>query len=136
MLETSKNYSPGVGRSILVMANLMIENDILRIELSVSERFLTIHGRDIEIPLADIVEVSVVDDVMGALEGLRMPGTGIPGILALGTWRGHDGDSVFHDFALIHRAGSGVVVAAQNAVYRRVLLSTDDPDGMAASVQR
>lgn len=118
------------------MADLLIDGDTLRIALSVSERVLALHGRDIEIPLADIVDVVVVDDVMAELEGLRMPGTGIPAVLAIGTWRGHDGDSVFHDFALIHRVGSGVVIVARNAAYRRVLLSADDPAGMAASLRR
>lgn len=39
---------------------------------------------------------------MAELKGMRLPGAGIPGVLAIGTWRGHDGDRVFHDFALIH----------------------------------
>ena len=64
------------------------------------------------------------------------PTTVVPGVLAIGTWRGHDGDSVFHDFALIHRAGPGVVIVIRNNDYRRVLLSADDPAGMAASLRR
>ena len=118
------------------MADLSIDGDTLRIGLSVSERVLGLHGRDIEIPLGDIVDVAMVDDVMAELDGLRMPGAAIPGVLAIGTWRGHDGDSVFHDFALIHGAGPGVVIVVRNAAYRRVLLSADDPAGLAASLRR
>ncbi|MEO6886490.1 MAG: hypothetical protein ABI232_09430 [Jatrophihabitantaceae bacterium] len=118
------------------MADLSIDGDTLRIGLSVSERVLGLHGRNIEIPLADIVDVAVVADVMAELDGLRMPGTGIPGFLAIGTWRGHEGDGVFHDFALIHRAGPGVVIVARNATYRRVLVSADDPADLAASLRR
>lgn len=126
----------GCGSIVCRMADLSIDGDTLRIELSVSERVLGLHGRNIEIPLADIVDVTVVDDVMAELDGLRMPGAGIPGALAIGTWRGHDGEGPFHDFALIHHGGPGVVLIARNAAYRRVLLSADDPTGLAASLRR
>jgi len=52
---------------------------------------------------------------------MRAPGTGVPGTLAVGTWRGGFGK----DFAVVHGHGPGVVVEVAGEEYVRLLVSTD-----------
>ncbi|MGH3262012.1 MAG: hypothetical protein ACRDNS_08460 [Trebonia sp.] len=117
------------------MADLSISDGALRIELSVAERVLALHGRDIVVPLGDLVELEPVDDIMSQLRGLRMPGTGVPGLVAIGTWRGNEDGEPFHDFALIHRRGPGVVAVTRNFEYARILFSADEPQQMIAALR-
>ena len=49
--------------------------------------------------------------VVGELRGLRAPGTGIPGVIALGTWRSKGAK----DFAAVYRGGPAVVVELARA---------------------
>ena len=111
----------------------MIRDGALRIELTVPERVLSLHGANIEVPLADIRGVRIVRDVFAQLRGMRMPGAGIPGLLAIGTWRGTADGRTFHDFALIHRGGPGVVVTTAGH-YERLLFDSDEPEAFAADL--
>jgi len=55
------------------------------------------------------------------------PGTGVPGTLAVGTWRGGFGK----DFAVVHGHGPGVVVEVAGEEYVRLLVSMTDADVIA-----
>ena len=70
------------------MSSITIRDGALHIELTVPERVLSLHDASIDVPLAHVTGVRVVRDVLAQLRGLRMPGAGIPGVLAIGTWRG------------------------------------------------
>ena len=58
---------------------------------------------------------------------MRAPGTGLPGVLALGTWRGNGGK----DFAALYRGGPAVVVELEGAPFRRLLVSAHDAPAVA-----
>jgi hypothetical protein len=62
------------------------------------------------------------------IQGIRAPGTRVPGVIALGTWR-RRGE---RDFVAVHRGDRGVVIEVDSdqAKYQRVILSTTDPDGV------
>jgi hypothetical protein len=64
------------------------------------------------------------------LKGIRMPGTGWPGTIALGTWR-HDG---VRDFCAVYRKGPGVVVELSGAGYARFILSAGDPTSVVEEI--
>jgi hypothetical protein len=117
------------------MAEVGIDDGVLRVRLSTAEKLLALHGRDIEVPLTEITAIETVEEIYGQLRGLRLPGTGLPGVLAIGTWRGRADGEAFHDFALIHRRGPGVVVATNGGDYARILLSTDDPQAMVDALK-
>ena len=110
-----------------------MRDGVLRIELTVPERVLSLHGANIEVPLSEIRGARIVRDIFGQLRGMRMPGAGIPGLLAIGTWRGMTDGRTFHDFALIHHTGPGVIVTTTGR-YERLLLGTADPEQLVAEL--
>ena len=112
------------------MSSVVIRDGALHIELTVPERVLSLHGASIVVPLAQVTGVRIVRDILGQLRGLRMPGAGIPGVLAIGAWRGTLDGRKFHDFAVIHRAGPGLVITTSGE-YDRLLLGDDDPEALA-----
>src|SRR5689334_8531032 len=109
------------------MGSVAVRDGALHIELTVPERVLSLHGASIVVPLAQVTGVRIVRDILGQLRGLRMPGAGIPGVLAIGAWRGTLDGRKFHDFAVIHRAGPGLVITTSGE-YDRLLLGDDDPE--------
>ena len=112
------------------MATVSVVDGALHIELTVPERVFSLHRANETVPLREIRGVRVVRDILGQLRGLRMPGAGIPGVVAIGTWRGTIDGRRFHDFALIHRAGPGVVISTEGE-YDRLLIGVDEPEEFA-----
>lgn len=117
------------------MAEVAVRDAVLHIALSVAERVLALHGRDIAVPIGLITGVAGVPDVLAEVRGLRLPGAGLPGVLAIGTWRGSDNNSTFHDFVLVHHGGAGVVVSVAGGDYDRILLGSDDPAALIAAIR-
>jgi hypothetical protein len=88
------------------------------------------------VPLDAITTVEAVPDVLSYRRGLRMPGTGIPGSVMIGTWRGTDASGhKYKDFAVVHRSGPGVVVHAVGADYDRLLIESDDAETLAGRIR-
>jgi hypothetical protein len=58
-------------------------------------------------------------------------GTGIPGVIALGSFRGGFG----RDFVAVYGHRPGVVVDLDGAEYRRLLLTVADPSTVASVVE-
>jgi hypothetical protein len=113
------------------MGNVIIRDGVLHLDLTVGERLLALHRRNIEAPIASAV---VVPEILTEIRGIRLPGAGIPGVIAVGTWRGRDGDTEFHDFVLAHHRGPGIVVTCAGGDYDRVLIGVDDPDRLLAEI--
>ena len=114
------------------MADLTVEAGVLSIDLTVPERVFSLHGGSVRLPLDRIRAVRVVRDILGQLRGLRMPGAGLPGQLAIGTWRGIADGRSFHDFVLIRRPGPGVVISTiTGEPYDRLLIGHEDPEDLA-----
>jgi len=69
--------------------------------------------------------------IPGALRGIRAPGTGIPGVIALGTRR-FDGGK---DFAAVRGDRSTVRVdLGDGSPFGRLVVSVDDPDSTVAAI--
>jgi hypothetical protein len=111
------------------MAELKVEGDEMVVELSGLEKAGAFHG-DVRVPRSAVREVRKVDHAMGAVRGFRAPGTGLPGVIALGTWR-RKGSK---DFVAAYRRGPGVVVELDGAAYGRLIVSTDDPDAVVEAL--
>jgi 2-methylcitrate dehydratase PrpD len=73
----------------------------------------------------------VVDDAWPELRGIRAPGTGIPGVIAVGTRRGSFGK----DFAVVHGKEIAVVVDLDGASYSRLVVTTADAENVAAAIR-
>lgn len=111
------------------MAGLAIDGDDLVLELSTTEKLEGMHGT-IRVPLDAVTAVRAVDDPWAELRGIRAPGTGIPGVIAVGTRRGSD----IKDFAAVHGKGPAVVVDLVGAEYGRLVATADDAVAVAAKI--
>jgi hypothetical protein len=111
------------------MARLELEGASLVVRLSWLERLGAFSGEP-RVPLSSVKEVRAVASPWKELKGLRAPGTGWPGSIALGTWR-HDG---VRDFCAVYRKGPGVVVELEGARYARFVISAHDPTSVVEAV--
>jgi len=111
------------------MAEIRVEGGQVCIQLSLVERLGALH-RDIRFPRSAVRTVRLVDKPFDEIAGIRLPGTRVPGLMALGTWRRRGG----RDFVVVYRGERGVVVEvdASQLNYQRIILSTKDPDGVHA----
>jgi hypothetical protein len=113
------------------MAILTTDGGDLVLRLSPLERLGAFHG-DIRVPLGAVERVDVSADPWRQLRGLRAPGTGVPGWIALGTWRWRGG----RDFVALHRRGRpGVVVHLRDGPFQRLIVSADDAEAVAAGIR-
>jgi hypothetical protein len=115
-----------------IMARLEgLDDGQLALRLSWPERLLALRGEAL-VSLANVRSVEVTDDLVGAVRGLRAPGTGIPGLVAVGTFRGRG----WRDLVIAAGRGPGVVVTlAPEANWRRLLVRDRDARATASRLQ-
>lgn len=113
------------------MAFLEVAGDAVVVRLSTAERVLALAASDPEAPLSSVRSVRIVRPAKSAIRGFRAPGTGLPGVLALGHWRGHG-----HDFVAVYGDHAGVVVELEGGPYARFVVSVDDPDAVVAEIEK
>jgi len=111
------------------VATLTTTADSVTLALSRFERLEGIHG-DITAAASSVTAVRASQDLWSELRGLRAPGTGIPGVIAVCTCRGSFGK----DFAVVHGKRPGVVVEFKGEPFQRWVVSVDDPDQVVAAV--
>jgi len=112
------------------VATLEVDGDQLRVAMSRVEELEAVHG-DVVVPLAAVRDVRAVADPWPELRGIRAPGTGLPGVVAVGTRRGSFG----RDFAVVHGKGPAVVVELEGAAYARLVVTTPDAPEVAATLR-
>jgi hypothetical protein len=113
-----------------VMAALRTDGGDLVLALSAWERFGALHG-DIRVPLSCVEDVAVTQRPFGELRGIRAPGTGMPGVIALGTWRGRGKKG----FAAVYRNQPGVVVRLRDSEFAWLCVSSADPQAVAEQIR-
>jgi hypothetical protein len=114
------------------MARIAVEGDRVVVRLSGLERLGAFIGGDVSVPLSSVRAASVAPDPWTALRGIRAPGTGWPGVIALGHRRG----SGIHDFAAVYGHRPAVVVDLAGDRFDRLVVSTDDAQSVAAEIDR
>ena len=105
----------------MVMACLVVDGRNLVVRLSPMEKLGALHG-SIRVPLDNITAVVASNAMWRELRGLRMPGTGLPGVIALGTWRYRGGK----EFVAVYRS-TGVVVTLAGSEWKRLVVSSRVP---------
>lgn len=94
------------------MADLVVEGSDLVVRLGAVEKVEAVYLEP-TIPLSYVKKVEVLDDAIAAVHGLRV-GTGIPGVVAIGTFT--TGDAKV--FAVVHHSTPrGVRMSLDNADY-------------------
>ncbi|MEA2185030.1 MAG: hypothetical protein QOK16_41 [Solirubrobacteraceae bacterium] len=112
------------------MATLTPDDDSLLLRLSTLEKLGALHG-DVRVALSAVQAIDAVQHPFRELRGIRAPGTGLPGQIALGTWRYRGGK----DFVAIYRGKPGLIVRVRGAPFQRLLVSADEPDAVAACLR-
>lgn len=105
------------------MARLLVDGPDLVLRLSWKEKIGGFHG-DVRVPLAAVRSVSVPSSPWLTLRGWRMAGTGIPGVVALGTRRHGEG----YDFTAVKKDAPAVQVDLNTGRFQRLVVSV--PDGV------
>ena len=113
------------------MARLTVEGPELVVGLSWLEKLGALRG-NVRVPLRAVRFASAEPDPWGALRGIRAPGTGIPGVIALGTRRFAGGQ----DFAAVEGSGPAVSVdLSEESPFARLVVSVRDPDSTLAAIR-
>jgi len=112
------------------VADIKIEDSQLVLHLSGLEKAEAVHG-DLRVPLASVREVEVVDRPLDLIHGLKLPGTGIPGSTAVGTWVSPDGRT----FAVEHHASRGLVIRLEGQTYQQLIVGCDQPEEVAERIR-
>ncbi len=111
------------------MARLLVSNDVVAVSLSAIEKAEALHG-DVSVPRAAVVSARIVPDGLDEVHGLRMPGTGLPGVIMVGSWR----DKGRVTFAVCHGRRPAVVLELAGQHYDRLVVTVENPDEVAAAL--
>jgi hypothetical protein len=103
------------------VATLRREGDELVLLLNDLEKVGALRG-NVRVPASAVRAVRVTEQPFRELRGIRAPGTGLPGVTALGTWRHRGGK----DFAALYRGGPAVIVELDGSGFNRLLVSAHD----------
>ncbi len=113
-----------------VMASATLQDDTVVVRLGFLEKLGALHG-GLRVPLSAIREVSVADTFV-PIRGLRLPGTGVPGVIALGTRR-YRGE---RDFTALYKGREALVMELEGYKYKRVAISIADPEMKREQIKR
>ncbi|MGH2876633.1 MAG: hypothetical protein ACRDNJ_04465 [Solirubrobacteraceae bacterium] len=114
------------------MAALEVQRDEMVVSLSPLERLAALR-REVRVPLAALSSVEVDSAPWCAVRGIRVAGTGIPGVAVYGVRR-MTGSAP--DFAAMHGRGPAIrVELAPGASFARLLVTVADPEATAAALR-
>jgi len=116
------SYRPAVAR-------IRREGDEVVVRLNDLEKAGALSG-DVRVSASSVRSARVTEHPFRELRGWRMPGTGIPGVIALGTWR-YDGG---RDFVAVYRGGPAVIVELEGTEPRRLIVSAHDAADVVTSL--
>lgn len=98
--------------------------------MSTIEKLEGVHG-DIAVPVSAIRSVTVLDDVIHAVHGLKMPGSRLPGVFAMGTFLSKEGTT----FVMIHHKNKrGLKLMLKGTSYDALIVGVDNPEQVAAGL--
>lgn len=113
------------------MASLRVHSDRLEIHLTPAERTLALRRDGIVVQRENIRSVTITDDPWIWIRGIRAPGSVVPLVLAVGTWKFHGGK----DFLAIKGKRQGVVIDLVDEEFSRVILTTRHALDLIASLK-
>jgi hypothetical protein len=115
-----------VSRQNAAVANLVITDDTLTVQMSRAEKAEALH-RDLTVPRSAVTGVRIVAEGLAEVHGLKMPGTGIPGVIMVGTWLSREGST----FAVCHGRGPAIVIDLAGQHVDRIVMTVENPEETA-----
>lgn len=112
------------------MATVEMTPDHLVVRFTPGERIAGLL-RDVEVPLASVVSVTVEADGLQAVQGLRAPGLDLPGRRKIGTWRGAGRRRVVS----VRARQPAVRIGLAGHQHDELLVGADDADGLATRLR-
>jgi len=110
------------------MVEISIHGDRARFEVEGWDKLWALRSQ-LEIPLAHVRSVRVdPEPARGWWHGLKLAGTGIPGVLTAGTFYQHDG-VVFYD---VHDPERTIVLELVHETYKRLVIEVSSPEAAVA----
>jgi hypothetical protein len=114
------------------MVDVTVAADRVVFEIEGLDKLWSLRSR-LEIPLAHITAVEAnTDQVNQWWHGLKVAGTGVPGLFAAGTFYYH-GELVFWD---VRHPANTIIVSLDHERYRKLIIEVDDPAGVVAQLER
>ncbi|GAB3555784.1 hypothetical protein [Spelaeicoccus albus] len=107
------------------MANILMDDDTVTVSLSALEKVEALHG-DVSVARSAIVGIHEVPDGLAEVHGVRLPGTGLPGMILVGTFREPDRRT----FAVCHGANPAVVFDLKGEHFDRLVVTVDNPEAL------
>jgi hypothetical protein len=104
------------------VARLLIDDRAVIVSLSPLEKLEALHG-NVRVPRTAVIGARGVPDGMAELHG-RSIGTGLPGVMMVGTVRNSDGVT----FAVCRGRGPAVVLDLAGYSYDRIVVTVANPD--------
>jgi hypothetical protein len=111
------------------MPELLIDATQLEVKLSRGEKLAALHG-DITLPLSSITGAEVLDSKWWMRLGLRVPGTGLPGLVIAGTYV-QKGDRAFVSWT---RGKQVLQVNLTGKNYTRLVVGVADAETWADTI--
>jgi hypothetical protein len=105
------------------MAELLIDDESVTISLSIVEKVEALHG-NLTVPRSSVTGARVASDRLREVQGLRAPGTEVPGLIKVGTYRAASRTT----FAACKGHGPAVVLELTGTSYDRIVATVDDPE--------
>lgn len=101
------------------MAELLVQGSELVVSLSGKEKLGALQKSDLRFPVGSITSISRVERGRDSVVGIRAPGTGVPGKIALGTWRTRAGK----DFVATYNSDPAYLITMMGQDFDRLIIS-------------
>jgi hypothetical protein len=112
------------------VAEVRLEGAEIVVALTAFEKVEAVHG-EVRLPFTALRDAEVLDDAIHAVHGLRAPGTGVPGVVAVGTFR----DGAKKLFAVVHHnTPRGVQLRFEGGDFDEVIVGCDSPEEVVAQL--
>jgi hypothetical protein len=110
------------------VTTVRIIDKTLTVEVQGWDKLWSLTSR-LEIPLEHVIDVRPADD---PVEGIRMPGTHVPGVITAGTFV-REGSSVFWD---VHDPSKAIALDLRDERYSKLVIEVADPAATIDAVKQ
>jgi hypothetical protein len=109
------------------MPDVFVNRESVHVVFSPLERIGGLLGGELRVPIEQVRSARVTTNPFEGLRGLRAPGTGMPGVIALGTWRSR---RYGRTIAAAYRHRPALVLDVDGEPFARLVLSVDDAQAL------